>query len=284
MGAEETKEKLIMLRSITAEQQERGAEALGYKGAAADGTIEGVIDEIGTSPGIENAVVIINSDVPKFLKNYTVLESYEKYEVVCGGAQNQIVASGMIIHKEGGVAPNGVEISKSSVTYSMASISEHETIVPNPPLYNNIDFSRKIKIYKHPSYYYADKFALEHEKSATSYDSYTGYVTFGEEKTKICSLNNYYGFEEYGTFFAWEEIYAPGSTVADETWEFGCAKCAMYIKYRTTNLAGGNARVSVNQNSSDKWYVPFISMAEYNAAVALTAVPQTMAAAESVEV
>lgn len=38
MGAEETKEKLIMLRSITAEQQKRGAEALEYKGAAAGGT------------------------------------------------------------------------------------------------------------------------------------------------------------------------------------------------------------------------------------------------------
>ena len=287
MGAEETKEKLIMLRSITAEQQERGAEALGYKGAAADGTIEGVIDEIGNAPGIENAVVIKNTDVPKFLKSYTELEITEEYKIVYAGASNQIVAQGMILFPWQGTAPNGVTI-KSLRTTDIGKM-------PDIPFYIDVNFSPYSVTYDFNSSdqplcelrgfscRLRDQAGVDTDTGATRqnyYIEYKSYLISSGEKIELdwpipTTEDGYVGFS-----FAWTKLIAPGEEckiVGDKfyAFEFGCAAARLIYKWKSQGYYGFESGVP--------HYIPFANIAEYNAAVALTAVPQTMATAKTVE-
>lgn len=238
--------------------------------------IDGIEDSLGSTSG--EAVVVETADVSRFIKSYTEIESTDEYKVVYCGADNQIIVQGMVLFKYGASAPNGVII-KDQRSSSLSKL-------PNIPYYADVDFS--------PASVYKDAVGANVDveirgakcKAENSGSEYTNYeIMFkmfaketGERIVYTCpcstSETGFIGFS-----FAYSGIYPPGTeysgTEGAYKSEFG------YVKARLIILTKSDGVYSL-QTGYD-FPIPFASIDEYNAAVALTAVPQTMASAESVE-
>ena len=284
MGAEETKEKLLKLKAITAEQQERGAEKLNYEGTSADGTIEGVVDEIGNSPGIENAVVIKNTDVPKLLKSYIEIEVKEEYKLVYAGVNNQIVVQGMILFPWKAAAPNG-KIIKDMRTNDPSEL-------PDIPFYTEVDFNVP-SIYDYTIYEgkYAELRGFYISLDCELDNTYSNYlfnckafsIETGENIKNIYTSSILPTTETgyIGVTFAFESIHGPGEKYDGPDGsayisEFGYVKARMIQRYKNN--------VDYLISSFYTYPIPFASMDEYNAAVILTSVTETFAVLKRVEV
>lgn len=105
---------------------------------------------------------------------------------------------------------------------------------------------------------------------------YTDYYTFQMVGTKSdeteyipsLTLSNYDGYP-LGFSFAWTSIRAP-----DSSYEFGVAVASVYVKYKSGKSAYAFRRITTSAT------VPFVSLAEYQAAVGLTYEPLTLTRVE----
>lgn len=241
-----------------------------------------------SSAGQTNAVVVEAVDEPKFIGSFTETETTEEYRSGYCGKNNQIVAQGMILYPWYGTAPNGVVIRG----LSNKDISK----LPDIPFYLDVDFNPYGVTYDYnsPDYTICDvkgyrcrfrnQIGTDSVTGAAyqNYDiEYKAYLKSTGEKREITwtiptTEDGYVGFS-----FAWKEILPPGSeytVIGDymQSFEYGYALTNMVYKYK----ADGYYRFTNGQEIP----VPFASMEEYNAALALTSVPQTMAVLNRVEV
>lgn len=231
-----------------------------------------------TVPNIQQAVIIQEADAKYLLHEYTTVDYIAGNKIVYAGAGNQIIVDGMVVFKLGGIAPNGIALPSDYNTknYALDSMSELSTKVPNPPFYSSVSLPKNGKWYSSNAYY-VNKFELLLTGASTNADTYNGY-SYEPDGTQHSeySFTNYYGFGGYGHFYLWENIYPPGSTVAGETWEFGCVCCSGFKLYRDSDYSGGKIHITIVNTASKAWYFPFVSEAEYNAAVGLTYEPNTL--------
>ena len=239
--------------------------------------IDDIEGSLGSSSG--EAVVVEAADVSRFIKSYTEVESTDEYKVVYCGAENQIIVQGMVLFKYQTAAPNGVIIK--------AQRSSNLSKLPNIPYYVDVDFS-PASVYK--SSILTENADVEIRGAKYKVESSSGGTTnygilfnmfkkgTGERfvYTLPCNTSET-GF--IGFSFAYSEIFPPGTEYSGTD---GAYKSKFgYVKARLIMLTKSDGVYSL-QTGYD-FPIPFASIDEYNAAVALTAVPQTMAAAESVE-
>lgn len=216
-----------------------------------------------TVPNIQQAVILQEKDAKYLLHEYTTIEYIAGNRIGYAGGQNQIIAQGYIIYKNGGTAPNGVKI--ASIT------SENLSELPDIPMYTDMSFSEPAEYISGLAYRITRSY-VKFKVSTSTYDSYelTNVKTDGSEAS-IITLNNYNSFN-YGVAFVWNTIHPPGYTTAGGvTYPYGSVVCTYAYKVKSSNteyrfyVQGGNF-----------FNIGFASEAEYNAAVGLTYEPQTL--------
>ena len=213
-----------------------------------------------TVPNIQQAVIIQEADAKYLLHEYTQVEYIAGNKIGYAGAQNQIIAQGYIIYKNGGTAPNGVTIAGKG--------SANPSELPDIPLYTDMPFSG-------PAYYNANtkivRAYMKFVSAGTAFDTYA--LTYekedGTEIMAIGRLNNYNNYQ-YGFSFVWGGINPPGYTQNGITYDYGCVSLipAYKVKYSATSY-----QIGIGGNSV---LMGFASEAEYNAAVGLTYEPNTL--------
>ena len=218
---------------------------------------------------IENAAIIQESDAKYLLHNYTYVDYIQGNKIMYGGQQNQIIIQGYIIHRSGSKAPNGVTILGESTSKTVETGGE----TPDIPLYSSMDFP--IPHYESSANVSVSRIYHEYMYSSSGeygYDTYklTSVLPTGTERRSATDFTNYNGYGGFGFTFVWDKIYPPGSTVSGITFEFGYARC-----HRLTRRMNSDLNYNVNTGSST-YYLPFGSLAEYHAAVALTYEPATL--------
>ena len=211
---------------------------------------------------LENAVVIQEADAKYLLHEYTQVEYIAGNKIGYAGAQNQIIAQGYIIYKNGGTAPNGVTITNTAVSDPSG--------LPDIPMYTDMPFSG--------SAYYNNtvktvRAYMKLASSSSSSDNYSILFTLEDGTEKIVA-NNIYNHDnfQYGLSFAWTGIYPPGYTVSGVTHPYGAVQAQAYYKAKVTQTGTAAYRFQ----PSGGLMIDFASEAEYNAAVGLTYEPNTL--------
>ncbi|MGN0619081.1 MAG: leucine-rich repeat protein [Ruminiclostridium sp.] len=215
-----------------------------------------------TVPNIQQAVIITEADAKYLLHEYTQIEYIAGNRIGYAGGQNQIVAQGYIIYKNGGTAPNGVTIVNK--TYSSSDS------LPDIQMYTDMSFS-ELAYYTYGSAYRITRSYVKLKNAGTSYDSYEwkNVKTDGSEVNNA-TFNNYNSFN-YGIAFVWNSIQPPGYTANGVTYPYGCAVCTFAYRAKTNST---NYQFSIM--IGNYYCIGFGSEAEYNAAVGLTYEPYTL--------
>lgn len=218
---------------------------------------------------IEYANFIKEAELKYILHNYTYVDYIQGNKIMYGGQQNQIIVQGYVIHRSGSKAPNGVTILGESTSKTVETGGE----TPDIPLYSSMDFP--IPHYESDAKISVSRIYHEYMYSSSGeygYDTYklTSVLPTGTERRSATDFTNYNGYGGFGFTFVWDKIYPPGSTVSGITFEFGYAQC-----HRLTRRMNSDLNYNVNTGSST-YYLPFGSLAEYHAAVALTYEPATL--------
>lgn len=215
-----------------------------------------------TVPNIQQAVIITEADAKYLLHEYTQIEYIAGNKIGYAGAQNQIIAQGYIIYKNGGTAPNGVTIANTAVSDPSG--------LPDIPMYTDMPFSG--------SAYFNNtaKTVRAYMKLVSSdsvSDNYSVFFAFedGTERVVANRIYNYDNFQ-YGLSFVWTGIYPPGYTVSGVTHPYGAVQAQAYYKAKTSRTGTAAYRFQ----PSATLMIDFATEAEYNAAVGLTYEPQTL--------
>ena len=213
-----------------------------------------------TVPNIQQAVIITEADAKYLLHEYTQVEYIAGNRIGYAGAQNQIIAQGYIIYKNGGTAPNGVTITNTAVSDPSG--------LPDIPMYTDMPFSG--------SAYYNNtvktvRAYMKLVSSSNVSDNYSVFFAFedGTERAVASSIYNYDNFQ-YGFSFVWTGIYPPGYTVSGVTHPYGAVNAAVVYKVKSKGTT------PYLFQTSGGLMIDFASEAEYNAAVGLTYEPQTL--------
>ena len=229
---------------------------------------EGQLESHGVE--IQNAVIIKEEDSRYLLHNYTEIDYISGNKIAYGGAQNQIIAQGLVVYRSQSNAPNGSILPGANKLWTYDAGSEP---VPDISWYTDITF---------PTVAYdidwgaLSRMYYRHVESGSSSDGpwdkydHVHLKTDGTEKiSSSMTITNYNGYS-YGFAFLWDKIYPPGSEYDGNVCEFGYADCIRVYRYM-----GSDGRVRV-YTGGVSYCLPFATEAEYNAAVALTYEPVTM--------
>lgn len=215
-----------------------------------------------TVPNIQQAVIIQEKDVKYLLHEYTTVEYIAGNRICYAGGQNQIIAQGHIVYKNGGTAPNGVEI-----VYNISS--ENLSELPDIPMYTDMSFPEAA--------YYTNgnirikRIYLALKSSDTNRDNYElRCVDTDGGELNLTTITNYNNFG-YGFALIRNSIYPPGYSSGGVTYPYGCVSCTYAYK-----VMSSPTRYQFYFQNATFFYIGFASEAEYNAAVGLTYEPQTL--------
>lgn len=259
MGAEETKEKLLKLKTITAEQQERGAEKLNYEGTSADGTIEGVIDEIKGSFSIENAVILSEDQAAYILHEYSEISYVSGQRAIWSTIGSSVVCQGIVVSDSyalGFIAnkptleeafPNGQPAFFTSGTITTVASETADPVTTVWELY--------LDSYSQERYYYYIRY---------SKDGGATWYTYSE---RIISRRT----PCRGIYFTFGNI----TPTADSSRPYGYINVTPHVVYQDSISEDYDWR-STPLNFIPSQYMTFASEAERNAAIALRYEPQML--------
>ena len=154
-----------------------------------------------TVPNIQQAVILQEKDAKYLLHEYTTIEYIAGNRICYAGAQNQIIVQGHIVYKNGGTAPNGVEI-----VYNITS--ENLSELPDIPMYTDMSFPEL-------AYYTTGSVRMTRiyfklRSSGTNSDTYDMVcVSSDGSETRLLTLINYNNFV-YVFALIRNSIYPPG--------------------------------------------------------------------------
>lgn len=232
--------------------------------------IDDIEGSLGEMPSGESMVVIRNSGLPEGLNRYIEITPKEINKSVFAGSKDMIVVNGLSVYKYGSTAPNGVAIDyiMTSDASGMPDIIFYNNAAFNPSgIYNNGSIDVEIRGFN---------IRMDSELSGGRANYVIDYEAYSKETGEAISESYRYATTETGYFGAalvYTVIHDPYSkfegTTGSYIAEFGYVDVALYIKRRLSGryyftLASGLP-------------IPFKSMEEYNNAVILASVPQSMA-------
>ena len=215
-------------------------------------------------PNIENAVIIQEANAKYLLHEYTQTEYIAGNKIGYGGPSNPIILQGLACYANGVSAPNGIKVDE----YSGKTVDEF----PDIPVYGSMLFQEMGVLKTSPNYYCAG-FHVELEEMGTTTSKYRlGFKTATEDGG--ASTTNYGSSvtvvdNDCGVTFVYNKIYPPG------TYEAGTISKYFPYGYAVGRLFSKRKINSVNNTYTSEigdkdCALPFISEAEYNAAVMLT--------------
>ena len=225
-----------------------------------------------TVPNIQQAVIIQEADAKYLLHEYTTVDYIAGNKIVYAGVGESIIVQGYITRKYSGsisVAINGddPDIDGSKFEAACAEYSFHTSISLDNACYS----------YNSSQPYYITKIETVYEKWDSTYTYYDLILTKADgttEKLTDIDTRNSAGAPN-GLTLVYGEIYAPGVVFNGYSSDTGFV--VAYLGYKIAPSTNGLIyRRSVTVNTLWKFYIPFASLAEYNAAVGLTYEPNTL--------
>lgn len=219
---------------------------------------------------IENAVIIRESDSAFLVHEYTQTEYIDGNRIGYTGPDNQIIIQGIISYKKGSEAPNGVSISEVS--------NKSAENFPDIPVYGSMLF-KEMGVLDTSTNYYCAGFHVEPTELDTSYNKYRlAFKTAtedGGESTTTWGYNQTVYDNDCGVTFVWDKIYPPGTyeaTTISKYFPYGYAVGYLFVKRKSTTSGNYTSTIMSDRDCA----LPFLSEAEYNAAVGLTYESQTL--------
>ena len=211
---------------------------------------------------LENAIVIQEADAKYLLHEYTQVEYIAGNRIGYAGAQNQIIAQGLITYN------------KSTMTTGVMAA------IPNYQYYTDVSFEKPVFLAYGSYIYDINRIYYRHKASYNTYDQYE-LVFVKTDGTEVIygTINAYRTYSEPVCKFAfgWENIYPPGySPTENQFCEYGCAYAIPMLLVSSNSDASKPYMLSQIGNSIYIPYIQFATEAEYNAAVGLTYEPQTL--------
>lgn len=212
---------------------------------------------INALPNIENAVIISQADARYLLHNYTEIKYTAGNRIGYAGGQNQIIAQGYILYKNGGTAPNGTTI---------AIVNDEDlSLIPDIQMYTDMQFP-ELAFFNNNA---ISRIYMKLKTVFSTNDSYSiVYVKEdGSESNILESINNYDNYS-YGFALLWNQIQPPGYTSNGVTYPYGCAICTHAYRVKPSKT-----KYYFFVQSGSYYNIGFANEAEYNAAVGLTYEP-----------
>ena len=197
------------------------------------------------------------------MHNYTQVEYISGNKIGYAGGQNQIIAQGYILYKNGGTAPNGEKIAIIN--------TDDESLLPDIQMYTDMQFS-ELAYYTYGTPYKMNRAYVKLKSVMSSYDQYE-IMYVREDGTESYIAQNVYNYDNYGYGFTflWNSIQPPGYTANGVTYPYGCAVCTHAYRFKTSAT-----KYYFYVLSGNYYNIGFASEAEYNAAVGLTYEPNTL--------
>ena len=215
-----------------------------------------------TVPNIQQAVIITEADAKYLLHEYTQIEYIAGNKIGYAGAQNQIIAQGLITYNK-----------STMTTGTMAAI-------PNYQYYTDVSFEKPVFLAYGSYIYDINRIYYRYKASYNTYDQYElVFVKTDGTEVIYSTINAYRTYSEPVCKFAfgWENIYPPGySPTENQFCEYGCAYALPMLLVSNNSDASKPYTLSQIGNSIYIPYIQFATEAEYNAAVGLTYEPQTL--------
>ena len=221
---------------------------------------------------LENAIVIQEADAKYLLHEYTTVDYIAGNKIVYAGVGESIIVQGYITRKNSGsinVAINGDDPD--------ADGSKFEAACAEYSFHTSISLDNACYSYNSSQPYYITKIETVYEKWDSTYTYYDLILTKADgttEKLTDIDTRNSAGAPN-GLTLVYREIYAPGVVFNGYSSDTGFV--VAYLGYKIAPSTNGMIyRRSVTVNTLWKFYIPFASLAEYNAAVGLTYEPNVL--------
>lgn len=216
--------------------------------------------EIESEFAVKNGIVFTNDESYKFIHNISeVLYQDSDYEVMTG-AQDSFILNKELVYGEGKNAPNGVEVNSTG--------ADSPSGIPDIPVKKDRFYIfDKACYYKATSYEEITAIDLVHISSSASmnYDRYATRITYADGTTlNVNSFDNYDKYSGYGMALLWTDIYPPGSTFNQTTFENGCVRAQPAYRYK-----GGGTDPYRFSKHGNPLIIGFASKEEYYAAMGL---------------
>ena len=216
--------------------------------------------EIESEFAVKNGIVFTNDESYKFIHNISeVLYQDSDYEVMTG-AQDSFILNKELVYGEGKNAPNGVEVNPTG--------ADSPSGIPDIPVKKDRFYIfDKACYYRSTSYEEITAIDLVHISSSASmnYDRYATRITYADGTTwNINSFDNYDKYSGYGMALLWTDIYPPGSTFNQTTFENGCVRAQPAYRHK-----GGGTDPYRFSKSGNSLMIGFSSKEEYYAAMGL---------------
>lgn len=218
----------------------------GDKGDRGEKGEQGEKGEKGDSgTAIENAVVISPNNAAYLVHSFTEVLFTRGDRIGYAGPENQIVANSLILPFNAGVSPSGGYFYGADIKFPSS----------NMPRYIYSSTNRAIS-------------RIYYKITRSNVTSTAGNIIEVNDSGAETSLGTIttYDLSKVSIGFKWNEIYPPGSVVGGTVFEYGYALCIPVSPY--VNSSGET--VMWASGSAYRWYMPFASIDEYNAAVGLT--------------
>ena len=217
--------------------------------------------KICTVPNIQNAVMISEKDAQYLLHNFTEIEYNSGSQIGYAGSGNQIILQEQIAYRKTSAAPNGIGLTtdiSADTQDSLPDITRYSSLEVGGAYIDNVGYLSKI--WQRPS-----RFG----------ENYATYQVVGlkEDNTECLLLSGFSVDNNWsGAMLSliYSDITPPGFAVPGTNFypEFGCSSANLAITYKYVYYRYMYRR-------STRIYIPFKSLAEYQAAVGLTYEPLT---------